>query len=67
MTGSDNVCYANENKGLSGYENRIKVQILQAVCGGESSVSSAHSLLLSHPHTVPHTSTVLQSGIRTGR
>jgi hypothetical protein len=37
MFGSDNVCYRNENKGLSDSDSVIKPTELQAPCAGESS------------------------------
>lgn len=37
MFGSDNVCYRNENKGLSYSKNRIESTELQVPCAGESS------------------------------
>jgi hypothetical protein len=41
MTDSDNVCYRNENKGLSDFDSAINSPKLQAPCAGETPDSSA--------------------------
>jgi hypothetical protein len=43
MTGSDNVCYSNENKGVSGFDSGIVSTKLQPACAGESSDPCVHA------------------------
>lgn len=42
MTGSDNVCYRNENKGVSGFNSGIVSTELQPSCAGEGAQVRAH-------------------------